>query len=455
LKLLKKKSARVSKQKEKSIIGINASKSKKKKIVISSVLFLLFSLFIGVLISETEINDPNNELRIVFENLFIERNDSNILEFYDDESERLMTFNDVVCSSSDEQIATVINGKIFALSEGETSITCDTQEILSNPFRVTVTSTVLSQSDNQNTTAPSNPTENPSSVNPTIPSEPSTKPSTNDTADSNTPTTPKENPTPVTPTAPSDALLIVSYIDVGQGDSILIQTPNNKNILIDAGTSSYGPKISNYLRSRGINKIDVLIATHPHADHIGGMSHIIENFNIGSIYMPNVASTTKTFENLLLTIQSKGLTIKTAKAGVLIEIDSAVTAQLIAPNSSKYNDVNQYSAVLKVTYNATSFIFTGDAGQLSEQEMLNSGYNLKADVLKVGHHGSSTSTTQAFLSAIAPKYAIITVGANNRYGHPNDLVLNRLADMGVTIYRTDLDGTIIISSDGRNIYANN
>jgi competence protein ComEC len=248
--------------------------------------------------------------------------------------------------------------------------------------------------------------------------------------------------------------LTVSYIDVGQGDSILIQSPNGKNMLIDAGESTAQTAVYNYLKGKGVKKIDVLVATHPHADHIGGMAYIINNFEIGSIYMTKVTTTTKTYETLLTTIKSKGLSINTAKAGVTIALDSALTVIMVAPVGSSYTDLNNYSAVIKITYNKNSFLFAGDAGNDSEQEILNSGANIKADVLKVGHHGSATSTSISFLKAVSPKYAVISVGKGNSYGHPTQSALDRLNAAGAKIYRTDDGGTVAITSDGQNITVN-
>jgi len=202
--------------------------------------------------------------------------------------------------------------------------------------------------------------------------------------------------------------LTVTYIDVGQGDSIFIQAPSGKTMLIDAGTPEMGSKVVNYIKSRGINKIDILVATHPHNDHIGGIPAVIENFQIGKFYMPKVTTTTKTFENVLRAAKSKGLSINVAKAGVVLDLGDEVKAEMLAPNSSHYDDLNNYSAVIKITYGNTAFLFTGDAEKESEQEMLDKGYDLKADVLKVGHHGSSSATTWAFLKAVNPKYAVIS-----------------------------------------------
>lgn len=248
--------------------------------------------------------------------------------------------------------------------------------------------------------------------------------------------------------------LTVSYIDVGQGDSIFIQTPSGKTMLIDAGVPEMGSRVVDYIRSRGVNKIDILVGTHPHADHIGGIPAVIENFQIGKFYMPKVITTTNTFEDVLKAAKAKGLSINVAKAGVVLDLGNEVKAQMLAPNSSHYDDLNNYSAVIKITYKNTAFLFTGDAEKESEEEMLSRGYDLKADVLKVGHHGSSSATTWAFLKAVSPKYAVISVGKGNDYGHPHKETMEKLKSLGITVYRTDECGTVVAVSDGRTISFN-
>jgi competence protein ComEC len=252
--------------------------------------------------------------------------------------------------------------------------------------------------------------------------------------------------------ATAKGFMKASIIDVGQGDSILIQLSTGENILIDAGEES-APVIA-YLRNNNVTRINDVIITHPHSDHIGGMDDIIQDFDIGKVYMPNVTTTTNAFSDMLSTIQAKGLKINVAKAGVNIDINSAFKGVFIAPNASSYDDLNNYSAVLKLTYGNNTFLFTGDAGETSEQEMLASGLNLQADLLKVGHHGSSSSSTFSFLQAVQPKYAIISVGANNDYGHPSNEAISRLQSIGAKIYRTDQQGTIIATSDGTSITMN-
>lgn len=245
--------------------------------------------------------------------------------------------------------------------------------------------------------------------------------------------------------------LEVHFIDVGQGDSILVKTPNGKSLLIDAAKNTEGSKVVQYIKSQGIGKLDALVGTHPHEDHIGGMDMVVKAFDIGSIYMPKISTTTRTFKDLLNAIGKKGLKIDTAKAGVDIGIDKSVKISILAPNSSDYEELNDYSAVIKLTYNKTSFLLTGDAGNISEREMLSKGYSLKADVLKVGHHGSRTSTSDEFLKAVNPSYAVISVAESNEYGHPHKETLRELKGANIQILRTDESGTVIASSDGKTI----
>ncbi|MDP4180229.1 MAG: ComEC/Rec2 family competence protein, partial [Bacillota bacterium] len=215
-----------------------------------------------------------------------------------------------------------------------------------------------------------------------------------------------------------------------------------------------GFAVVNYIKSLGFNNIDAVIGTHPHEDHIGGMDEVVDNFDIGSIYLPKKTTTTKTFKDLLNSIKNKNLKIKSAAAGVNIDLDPALKIQMFAPNSSDYKDLNNYSAVIKITYESTAFLLEGDAESISEHEMLEKGYNLKADVLKVGHHGSSSSTSEKFLEAVKPNYAVISLGADNEYGHPHRETLEKLSAAKVKVYRTDEQGTIIAQSDGSSIKFN-
>jgi len=244
-------------------------------------------------------------------------------------------------------------------------------------------------------------------------------------------------------------LLRVYFLDVGQGDSEVL-TLGDKAMLIDAGTTASTATLLSDIRSIGVTKFDVVIGTHPHEDHIGGMAAVINQFGVSYIYMPKVSTTTKTFTDMLTAIKNKGLSVSSPTPGNTFTLGAA-QCTILAPNSPTYTDLNSYSIVIRLVYGSTSFLFTGDAQTDSEQEMLSKGYNLKADVLKVGHHGSSTSTSPAFLQAVSPKYAVIEVGAGNVYGHPAQTTLTKLANIGATVYRTDLNGIVTVTSDGYNL----
>lgn len=244
--------------------------------------------------------------------------------------------------------------------------------------------------------------------------------------------------------------LTVTYLDVGQADSILIEN-NNQTMLIDAGNNEDGELLVKYFKEKGITQFNYLVATHPHEDHIGGMDNIINNFTINNIYMPDITTTTKTFLDVLNAIDSKNMTFKVPKIGETFTLGEA-TIEVIYTGNNKQN-LNNTSIVLKLTFDTTSFLFTGDATSEVEKEILNK--NIKADVLKVGHHGSKYSTTQEFLNKVNPKYAIISVGKNNSYDHPNEITLTKLKNKNIEIHRTDKEGTIIITSNGTNLTITN
>ena len=240
--------------------------------------------------------------------------------------------------------------------------------------------------------------------------------------------------------------LTISYIDVGQADSILIRD-NGVNMLIDAGNNEDGEKLVTYFKSLGISEFKYVIGTHAHEDHIGGMDDIINNFKIDNFYMPNAITTTATFEDVLDALAKNNVKLETP------EIDSSFTLNTsridILYTGTDTTNLNNTSIICKLTYGNNKFLFMGDAPTSSEDKIINK--DISANVIKIGHHGSSYSSGKKFLKTVNPQYAIISVGHNNTYNHPNEKTLTKLNDLNIKVYRTDEDGTIILSSDGNNI----
>lgn len=243
-----------------------------------------------------------------------------------------------------------------------------------------------------------------------------------------------------------DSNLEIQYLDVGQADAILIEN-SGEFLLIDAGNNEDGKLIVQYCQEMGITKLKYLVGTHPHEDHIGGMDDVIEVFEIGTIYIPDVITTTKTFTDVLDAIEAKNMTYTVPKIGEKFSVGDANIRVIYTGTDSK--DLNDASIVLKLTFGTNTFLFTGDATEDVEEVILDE--DIQADVLKVAHHGSSYSTSDKFLETVNPKYAILSVGSGNSYGHPHDEVLNKLLKKNIMIHRTDLEGTIILTSDGKNI----
>lgn len=289
----------------------------------------------------------------------------------------------------------------------------------------------------------------------TTPTDSTVSQTTSDTSTASPSTPPVAPPQSATVPSPTQVkgTLQVHYIDVGQADSILIKASDGTAVLIDGGNNPDGSTVVNYLKSQNVKELAAVIATHPHEDHIGGLDTVIKSFPVKAVYMPNASTTTKTFEDFISAVTASGAKRIQAKAGVTLDVPG-LTGQFLAPNGSGYEDLNNYSAVLRLTFGKITFLFMGDAGDISESEMLGSGQNLKADVLKVGHHGSSTSTSSAFLQAVSPKYAIISVGAGNDYGHPAASTISKLSGAGVQVFRTDKDGTIVATCDGESVTFN-
>ncbi|MEH7357789.1 ComEC/Rec2 family competence protein [Priestia sp. 179-F W1.4 NHS] len=239
----------------------------------------------------------------------------------------------------------------------------------------------------------------------------------------------------------------VHYIDVGQGDSIYIKAPNGEDIVIDGGNKGKGNAVVSYLKKQKVDDIEVLISTHPDADHIGGLDEIINAFKVENVYAPKVSNNTQAYKDFLNAVKKKKLKIQTAQAGVKLPVKD-VNAQIVGPTKTYANsDLNDWSAVVHMAYKKNTFLFTGDAETKAEADMIKAKKTLRADVLKVGHHGAKTSTSKNFLDAVKPKYAVISVGKNS-YGHPTSQVVNLLKNSKASILRTDQSGTIMITGDG-------
>jgi competence protein ComEC len=246
--------------------------------------------------------------------------------------------------------------------------------------------------------------------------------------------------------------LKVSFIDVGQADSILLQQ-GDKFMLIDAGNNGDVQTVKDYLTSQGVKELQYFIGTHKDEDHIGGADGVINSLKVGKVYFPKQVATTQTYKDFVTAVKNKGLSLTVPKVGEQFKLGEAAVT-VLAPNSSEYEDSNDYSIVVKVTFGSTTFLLTGDAEALSEKELVASGKDLSATLLKVGHHGSLTSTSQAFLDKVNPKFAVISAGAGNKYGHPAQETMDKLKAKGVQVFRTDEQKTIIATSNGKEINFN-
>lgn len=264
------------------------------------------------------------------------------------------------------------------------------------------------------------------------------------------------DPAPKSDTAKTETLkgeLEVHFVDVGQGAAQVIITPNKKVMVIDGGNNDDEEEMVDYLEQLGVSKVDILIGTHPDADHIGGIDAVINSFDIGKIYMPKVQRDTITFESVLQSIQNKGLKVTTAKAGLDLDLDPTVQVKMISPIEETNSDANELSAVVRLQFGEQSFLLTGDIGIPTEDKLIQSDEKLQATVLLTSHHGSDHSSSEAFIKAVQPKYAVIQVGKNG-YGHPTSEVLDRLANHKASIYRNDTDGTIVFKTDGKEMEVN-
>lgn len=248
-----------------------------------------------------------------------------------------------------------------------------------------------------------------------------------------------------------EKLFSVHIIDVGQGDSIFIQTLEDKRILIDAGDEEAEHTVYSYLKRRGVKKIDVLIATHPDTDHIGSMDYIIDKFKISHLYMPNAKTNSEAFYNLLDSCKEKNLKIEYLTKGDRLKIDSSTTMEILSP--STITDKNNLNSIVSLlNYKGYEFLFTGDAEKENESEILSSCNLPDIEFLKAGHHGSSSSSTDEFIEKLKPEAVAISCGYNNNYGHPHRSVLDTFRENGAVVYRTDKNGSLVFYCDENGIF---
>lgn len=245
----------------------------------------------------------------------------------------------------------------------------------------------------------------------------------------------------------------VHFIDVGQGDCTLVMS-GGQSLLIDAGENGHETEVLNYLRSMNIKKLNYIIATHQHSDHIGGIPEVLEEYEADNIIMPRLTKaqtpTNSTYTAFLKAVQNSKAKVISAKPGLTYTLGDA-SFEILGPVTNDCEDINSMSAVTKITYGETSFLVTGDAEKDEELEIIENGADLDCDVLRVGHHGSSTSSSREFLEAVTPEVCVISCGANNDYGHPHDKALKRMSYQTDEVYRTDICGSIVMTSDGENI----
>ena len=248
---------------------------------------------------------------------------------------------------------------------------------------------------------------------------------------------------------PENSNFEVHFIDVGQADSALIEC-DGETMMIDGGNVADSNVVAAYLKKEDVTELNYVVCSHAHEDHVGGLSGALSVAKADNIYAPKTETNTKAYKNFKKKAEEQNVEIKHPNVGDEIQLGSS-TVEFLGPVDENGKDLNSTSIVLKITYGNTSFLFTGDAESDEEEEILNSGADLKSTVLKVGHHGSRTSTSYPFLREVMPQYAVISVEKGNSYGHPNEETLSKLSDAGVEVYRTDESGDIVMTSDGNNI----
>jgi len=249
--------------------------------------------------------------------------------------------------------------------------------------------------------------------------------------------------------------LKVHCVDVGQGDCILIQAPDGRNMLVDAGGEDSAESVVRYLVRNGVNRIDTLVITHPHMDHIGGLAKVLEQFGVARILDAGCPHGSQTYQNVLSAIESRKIDYQLATPTAELQVGKEVDVEILWPptgySPAGESGLNNGSVVMRVDYGDVSVLLAGDVQREAEGRLLASHRNLRATILKVAHHGSEDSTSNEFLQVVKPAYAVISVGAGNPYGQPARVTLRRLAAAGARVFRTDVHGSVVFTTDGRKV----
>ncbi|MDO8684915.1 MAG: MBL fold metallo-hydrolase [Armatimonadota bacterium] len=255
---------------------------------------------------------------------------------------------------------------------------------------------------------------------------------------------------------PRQPVLTITFLDVHQGDCAVIRTPSGKTVLIDAGGAGnydVGSRVvAPFLRRNGIRTLDLVVMTHPHQDHIGGMYGVLKNVNARAVLDSGAPHASESYERTLRLIKQKSIRYRLARRGQKISFPDGVKIDVLHPGDEEMPDLNNRSVVLRMTYGSASFLFTGDAEHEAEDDMLKNCGRVRSTVLKVGHHGSAQATTEPWLKAVKPSIAVISVGRSNQFGHPAFETLQRLTDSSARILRTDRDGAVTITTDGKRLH---
>lgn len=244
------------------------------------------------------------------------------------------------------------------------------------------------------------------------------------------------------------ARLTVHFIDVGQGDAVLVEAPSGKTMLVDGGPVEASDRLVTYLKDRGVSRIDVVVATHPHADHIGGLLEVLRAFAVGLVVDSGKIHTTATYERFLTLVDQKGIRFRLGRAGDTIDLGPGLDVRILHPSEPLHESVNDCSVVLRLRFGSVGFLLMGDAEREAEDAILRGETDVRAAVLKVAHHGSSSSSSPRFLRAVGPTVAVIFVGAGNSFGHPHEMTFHDLAACASRVYRTDVHGDVVVSTYG-------